>query len=116
MQEVKKLEYTLQVWLGLNENIPLDIGWGNSCWSWFVYSLCNRYVTDTLIWMYWIYGMTWVMWKDYYLPYGCSYFILENAGWILNSNEIITGNHTCNSNGLFFYSNSGRFICRKLGC
>ena len=31
-----------------DENFHLDFNWGNSCWSWFVYSLCNRYVEDTL--------------------------------------------------------------------
>ena len=34
--------------LEADENIHLDIGWGNSCWSWFVYSLCNSNVEDTL--------------------------------------------------------------------
>ncbi len=34
--------------LEADENIPLDIGWCNSCWSWFVYSLCDSNVEDTL--------------------------------------------------------------------
>jgi len=34
--------------LEADENFPLDFRWGNSCRSWFVYSLCNSNVEDTL--------------------------------------------------------------------
>ena len=49
---------TLRTWLRIvantitcsiaDENIILDIWWGNSCWSWFVCSLCNSNVEVTL--------------------------------------------------------------------
>ena len=41
--------------LEADENFPLDFRWGNSCRSWFVYSLCNSNVEDILMDIfYWI--------------------------------------------------------------